>query len=118
MLPPENYWKSLQLDPAGPPSLSGRELANFPTSALAWELACHPDRDVEYVAHGRRVDRQYREHRRMYCMRYFVDARVQVLAHLGSTMSQNPQRFSCHPPLPHRVRGKRRFRGSAGVSAW
>ena len=109
MLPSEHDWRSLQLDPAGPRSLSGQELLNIPISVLAWELASHPDPDVEYVAHGRRVDRQYHEHRRMYCMRYFVDNQAEVLALLGSTMSQNPLRFSCHPPLPPRVRGKDGF---------
>ena len=79
ILPPEDYWKNLQYDPCGPPSLGGQTAVDCPISALAWELACHPDRDPEHLQHNERAARMYRFARLLYCKRYFVLERGQVL---------------------------------------
>ena len=72
-LPPTDYWKTLQVAPAGPPALGGVRRSDAPVSALGFELATASEGIPSLVGHNDRAARDERHARAQYLERNFTD---------------------------------------------
>lgn len=68
---PENYWRTIQLAPEGPPSLEGRRAQDSPVSALGLLLATACAEVPEQTGHESRGCRLERQARAYYMQRHF-----------------------------------------------
>ena len=77
-MPPNDYWKTLQVAPAGPPSLGGQRRFDTPVSALGFELATACEGIPRNVGHDQRAGRDERQARAQYLQRKFTDDDTQA----------------------------------------
>ena len=78
-LPPNNYWRTIQLAPEGPPCLEGRRVDDAPMSALGLLLATACVEVPEHAAHESRPMREKRQAQAQYMQRHFTDDADQAL---------------------------------------
>jgi hypothetical protein len=72
-LPPNDYWKTLQVAPGGPPVLGGDRRDDAAVSALGLELATSCEGIPRNLAHDQRAARDERHARAHYLQRKFTD---------------------------------------------